>query len=106
MLLNLPAGAGPADVEFPPPLGTRAEVLDKLNAIMPGVRCDARGRCLRSGPDYAMTIDLGGGEPVVTLVIDAEGDGAIAAMRTLIAETGWRAFAPRLGRFMEAADIG
>jgi len=105
MLLNLPPGAGAEDVEMAPPLGGRDEVLDRLGAVMPGISSDARGRCLYSRPDHAITIDLGPGEPVATAVVDAEGDGAIAAVRALLETTGWRAYAPKLGRFVEAGDI-
>ena len=105
MLLNLPPTAGPQDVELAPPLGTRAEVLATLETFMPGIRPDARGRCLYSQPDHAITIDLGPGDLVATAVIDADGAGAIATVRRLLERTGWRAFAPKLGRFIDIGDI-
>jgi hypothetical protein len=105
MLLNLPPEAGAEAVEIAPPLGARDEVLDRLGTVMPGISSDAYGLCLYSRPDHAITIDLGRDEPVATAVVDAQGDEAIAAVRTLLETTGWRAYAPRLGRFVEAGDI-
>ena len=105
MLLNLPRDAGPDDVEFAPPLGTRQQVLDILGNLMPGIRFDPRGWCVFSRPDHAIVLDIGPGEPIATAVIDAEGEGAVAAVRNLMTSTGWRAFAPRLGRFLEADEI-
>ena len=105
MLLNLPSGAGPEDVEAAPPIGTRAQVLEMLWPSMPGIHPDARGRCVSRQPDHAITIDLGPGESVATVVIDAEGEGAMSAVRALLLRTGWKAFSPRLGRFIEPGDF-
>jgi hypothetical protein len=102
MLLNVPPDAGPDAVEFAAPLGPRQDVIATLAGLMPGLRPDARGRCVYVRPDHSMAIELGAMDPVVTAVLEAEGDGAIGALRALLARTGWRVFAPKLGRFVDA----
>jgi hypothetical protein len=52
-----------------------------------------------------MLFDLGDGPQVWTATVDVTGDAAQEALRDLIVQTGWRAYAPRLGRFITAADL-
>jgi hypothetical protein len=38
-------------------------------------------------------------------VVDAAGDGAAEAVHAIISGTGWRAYAPKRGTFVEANDL-
>ena len=105
MLLNLPADAGMELIENAPPLGNRAEVLQKLEAALPGIRAYDHERCALNQPDYAMAISIGSTEPIATAVVEAEGEGAAAAVRSILHATGWRAFSPRRGAFIDPGHL-
>ena len=50
-------------------------------------------------------MDLGVAPQVWAATVDVTGDAAATALRRLITQTGWRAYAPRLGRFITAEDL-
>lgn len=100
MLLNLPPGAGPEAIEDAPPLGTRAEVADAIDAVFPMVLFGEDGRGTFARHDNLVTFDFGRDDPVATMVVDARGGTAVADVMTLLRATGWRAFAPRAGVFI------
>jgi hypothetical protein len=106
MLLNLPPDAGAEAVEHAPPLGSRADVIRTLQAALPGIRIDESGRCTFERPDCTIEISLGPEEPLATALLNARGDSAIAVVRTMVCETGWRVFAPRRGTFIESEILG
>lgn len=101
MLLNVGGDAGPGDIESAPPLGSRDDVLAKLRDIVPDLAIDATGRTEHRGPDHSVRLDLGAAEPVHTVVIEAAGRTGISLVRWLMESTGWRAFVPKSGRFVE-----
>jgi hypothetical protein len=100
MLLNLPPDAGYEAIEDAPPLGTRAEVADAIDAVFPFVVFGADGRGTFARDEDLVTFDIGRYDPVPTVVLDARGGTAIADVMTLLRTTGWRAFAPRDGVFV------
>lgn len=101
MLLNMSDTASPADIESAPPLGSRDEVLGRLREIVPDLEVDANGRSEHTGPDHSVRLDLGPGDVVHTIVIEAAGGTGISMVRWVLESTGWRAFVPRSGRFIE-----
>ena len=101
MLLNVGGSAKPADIESAPPLGRREDVLARLRDIVPDLEIDAEGRARHAGPDHAIRLDLGGADEVHTVVVDAAGRTGISLVRWFLESTGWRAFVPKLGRFIE-----
>lgn len=105
MLLNLPANAGVEAIETAPPLGNRADVVRKLEETLPEIRIDDSGRGTFDGPDCTIAVALGTNEPVATAILDARGEGAVAAIRSLVAATGWRVFAPRRGVFVDTGQL-
>lgn len=105
MLLNLPADAGVDAIEMAPPLGTRAEVVRTLEGTMPALQMDDSGRGMFKGPGCTIAVALGPSELVATAVLDAQGEGALAVIPALLAATGWRAYAPRRGAFVEAGQL-
>lgn len=105
MLLNLPPAAEPAAVEHAPALGNRTDVTQVITQLLGWIPFDGNGRGSLSGPDWSLALDLGTDGHVWTIVIDARGDGSIPVLATLARGTGWRMFVPRLGAFVEAADL-
>jgi hypothetical protein len=101
MLLNMAATASPADIETAPPLGNRDEVVARLRDIVPDLDIDANGRSEHTGPDHSVRMDLGDGDVVHTIVIEAAGGTGISLVRWVLESTGWRAFVPRSGQFIE-----
>lgn len=105
MLLNVDPSASAADIESAPPLGPRAEVIARLRKVLPDLAVDASGRWRRAGPDHSLQLDLGSGDVVHTVVLEAAGKAGAAAVRSLIESTGWRAFVPKRGRFLDAESL-
>jgi hypothetical protein len=106
MLLNLPAEAGVDAVEHAPPLGSRNEVVRRLESALPGLRITGDGRGAVEKADCAIEVSLGAEDPVATAVLDARGAGAVEAVRKLVHVTGWRVYAPRRGTFVESEIAG
>lgn len=100
MLLNLPATATVADIETAPPLGSQAQVRDRLSSVLPGVTFDEFGRGSYNRPDVAVSIDLAKKWVVHTAVLDLEGEAAERTLQKLLATTGWRAFSPKRWTFL------
>lgn len=106
LLLNLKPTDGAADIEYAPPLGSRARVTETIRDIVPGIRfTEALGE-LKS-ESHSITLDLGSQDPVHAIVAEAEGDPGIELLRVLLERTRWRAYVPRTGVFIEpdAIDI-
>jgi hypothetical protein len=101
MLLRLGTSAGPDAIETAPPLGTKGDVTARLREVLPDLEIDQRGRGMHEGPDHAISVDLGPDETVHTAIIDARGETGIAAVRWVLETTGWRAFVPKAGRFVD-----
>ena len=102
MLLNVGETAGPADIESAPPLGPKGDVLMRLREILPDLEVDAAGRSQHTGPDHSVRLDLGAHDIVHTVVIEASGKTGVSLVRWLLETTGWRAFVPKIGHFVEA----
>lgn len=102
MLLNLPPTAGTADVEHAPPLGPRDEVLARLHEVMTGLQPGPDGRAHHTGPDHSVLVDVGTHDVVHTLVIEATGETGVSMVGWLLDATGWRAFVPKTGRFVDS----
>ncbi len=103
LLLNLPREAGAGQIEQAPPLGPRDQVVSALAGALPGIAFDADGRGVFTRPGYSVHVACEPGDPVVTAVIRAQGDGgALVALRHLTAKTGWRLFLPRRNAFLDA----
>jgi hypothetical protein len=102
MLLNVSETAGPSDIESAPPLGSRDDVLEQLREVLPDLEVDARGRGQHQGPAHEVRVDLGASDPVHTLVLEASGETGSSLVRWIMEATGWRAFVPKRGCFVEA----
>jgi hypothetical protein len=105
MLLNLGPADGLPQIEDAPPLGERAAVMDRVRAVIPGIEFDARGRGVFNGEHSTVTIDLGPDDPVQTAVAAAEGADGLAALRQLLDISGWRAYSPKSGAFVDAEAL-
>ena len=101
LLLNLQPTDGTEQIENAPPLGNREHVVRSVAAAAPGITFDAAGRGELRGNDHHITIDLGRDELVHAAVASAEGHIGIEALRRLLQREGWRAYAPRVGVFIE-----
>jgi hypothetical protein len=102
MLLKLDSSAGPEAIEMAPPLGTKDDVTALLREVFPDLEIDQAGRGAHEGPDHALAVDLGRDDTVYTAILDARGQTGITALRWVLETTGWRAFVPKAGRFVEA----
>ena len=102
MLLKLDSAAGPEAIEAAPPLGSRNDVTALLREVFPDLEIDQAGRGAHEGPDHALAVDLGRDDTVYTAILDARGQTGITALRWVLETTGWRAFVPKAGRFVEA----
>ena len=105
MLVNLPANAALSALEEAPPLGAQPAVRSALARVLPGIKFNDHGLGQFNGADHSILMDLGGAPQVWAATVDVTGEAAPAALRRLITQTGWRAYAPRLGRFITADDL-
>jgi hypothetical protein len=105
MLLHVGPDAGLDQIESAPPLGTRAEVLTRLRDVIPDIELGADGRGTHTGPDHTVTFDAGPDDVVHTLVVDAAGHTGVSLVRWLMESTGWRAFVPKRGIFVDADGL-
>ena len=105
MLLKLDSSAGPEAIEMAPPLGTKDDVTALLREVFPDLEIDQAGRGAHEGPDHALAVDLGRDDTVYTAILDARGQTGIIALRWVLETTGWRAFVPKAGRFVEADGL-
>jgi hypothetical protein len=105
MLLKLDSSAGPEAIEMAPPLGTKGDVTALLREVFPDLEIDQAGRGAHEGPDHALAVDLGRDDTVYTAILDARGQTGIIALRWVLETTGWRAFVPKAGRFVEADGL-
>jgi hypothetical protein len=104
MLLNLPETATLADVETAPALGSAEEVRSKIGKVLGGIQFNEVGRATYNRPDFSIQFDLGRRDPVHTAVVHLEGDAAARVFGRLLAQTGWRAFAPKRGAFVTVGE--
>ena len=72
-----------------------------IAGAFPDARFDAGGRAELSRDDVTATFDAGPDDPVFALVVHAEGTAAASAVRTLVAATGGRIYAPKRDEFLE-----
>jgi len=105
MLVNLSPYAALSALEEAPPLGAQAAVRSAIARVLPGIKFNDHGLGQFNGEDHSILMDLGGEPQVWAATIDVTGEAAPAALRRLITQTGWRAYAPRLGRFITADDL-
>lgn len=105
MLLNLPPHATADAIEKAPPLGSQASVRASIAQVLPGATLDDDGVGEFNRPDHSVRLDIGRDDPVHTAVVDITGDASRAALKKLVTQTAWRAYAPRLGRFITAEDL-
>ena len=105
MLVNLPPNAPASALETAPPLGNQAAVRSALARVLPGIAFDADGIAQFNRPDYAIRLEIGRNPQVWTATLDVTGDAAAGALRRLITQTGWRVYAPLLGRFLTGEDL-
>jgi hypothetical protein len=104
LLLNLDVSSGPEAIETAPPLGARPEVVTILRGVIPNLEMDDSGRRLTRS-DGSVKLDLGSGNPVPTVVIEARGEAGVALVKEVLLMTGWRAFAPKTGLFVSVDDL-
>ena len=104
LLLAIPADAGADAIEHAPPLGDAGSVRATIEGHIAGLRFDGDNRGRLDDKDGTIAIDLGPNETVHTAVVDARGDRAAGQLHRLLARTGWRAYAPKSGEFVEAAQ--
>jgi hypothetical protein len=101
MLLNLDRAAGPEAIEDAPPLGMKPDVIAHLHEVLPDLDIDQTGHGHHEGPDHVLDVDIGAQNTVHTLIVEARGETGVSAVRWLLEATGWRAFVPKVGRFVE-----
>ena len=65
----------------------------------------AQGLGTWQGEDWLLSLHLGGEEIVWTVTVAVHGDEAIDALDALVAATGWRVFAPKLGVFVTPSSM-
>jgi hypothetical protein len=104
MLLALDEWAELDAIEHAPPLGSRADVLQRMGGAFPAATFDDGGRAIVEGPDSSLTIDLGTQDPVWTATVEPRGRAGLEAARALATVTGWRLFVPKHGTFADAAE--
>lgn len=104
MLLNLAPGDTQDDIESAPPLGSQDEVREQLSAALPGIVFDQAGHGTFTAGAGSVDVDLRTEEPVYTAVLTVRG-AAGPVLAKLLDETGWRAYAPKPGAFVSAADV-
>ena len=104
LLLALDVSAGPEAVETAPALGSHADVVAILCAIIPDLVVDHLHAVL-ARPDGSVKIALGPDDPVATAVVDARGEAGVALVKEVLRVSGWRAFAPKTGLFVSAGDL-
>ena len=105
MLVNLPPRSAPWALEDAPPLGPQAAVRGAMARVLPGIHFTDDGVGHFEGPGHAIRVDLGSGAETWTATLDVSGNAAAPALKRLIIQTGWQAYAPRLGRFITAEDL-
>ena len=105
MLVNLPPYAALSALEDAPPLGPQPAVRTALAQVLPGITFNDHGLGQFNADDHSILMDLGVEPQVWAATVDVTGDAAPKALRHLITQTGWRAYAPRLGRFITADDL-
>lgn len=105
MLVNLPPYAALSALEDAPPLGPQPAVRNALAQVLPGITFNDHGLGQFNADDHSILMDLGVEPQVWAATIDVTGEAASKALRHLITQTGWRAYAPRLGRFITAEDL-
>lgn len=105
MLVNLPPHPAPSALEGAPPLGHQAGVRSALTRVLPGITFSADGVGQFNRPDHSIRVELGGAPEVWTATLEVTGHAATAALRHLITQTGWQAYAPLLGRFLTSEDL-
>ena len=107
MLLNLERSAAAADLENAPPFGSHEEVTGRIAGVLGPLGGAAVRRKTVRGPGWSLAFDLGQDDRVWTIAVETRGsDNSIAALERLARETGWQIFVPRLGTFVEPADLG
>jgi hypothetical protein len=102
LLLALPADADAGTIEHAPPLGDLDDVRATIAQYVPGMHFDAQNRGTVGDREYVIAFDLGRENVVHTAIVDARGARAVTELRRLLSETGWRAYAPKAGVFMDA----
>lgn len=105
LLVNLPPYAALSALEEAPPLGTQASVRAALSQVLPGIKFNDHGLGQFNAPDHSILMDLGTEPQVWAATFDVTGEAAPGALRHLITQTGWRAYAPKLGRFITGEDL-
>ena len=104
LLLNLPFGASMNDIEHAPPLGTQDEVRSLIVMSLPGIAFDDTGRGTFTVFSGSVEVDVRTEDPVHTAVVTVRGAAAPAVAR-LLDETGWLAYAPKVGVFVSQRDL-
>jgi hypothetical protein len=104
MLLNLPPAASRAEIERAPALGSRPEVQRAIAAALPDVAFHDGGRGSLFRTNVNVSFDLGPGDAIWAVVVRAEGPAAASTLQLLLSATGWRAYAPKRGDFVDFTD--
>jgi hypothetical protein len=102
LIVNLAADSGPDSIEHAPPLGVRQEIVEQVSMAIDGIVFDARGRGHVRRGGHAVIIDVGTADPVPCAIAGADGVEGAAAIRRLLAATGWRAYIPAEGQFLRS----
>lgn len=105
MLVNLPPYAALSALENPPPLGTQSAVRSALAGVLPGLSINEAGVAQYHQQGHSIRLDVGSDAEVVTATVDVTGLEARRALKQLLERTGWRAYAPRLGRFLTVGEL-
>jgi hypothetical protein len=104
LLLALDVSSGPDAIETAPPLGSRAEVVAILRGIIVDLAVD-EARSILTRSDGSLRVELGPDDPVPTAVLQARGEAGAMLAKEVLIMTGWRAFAPKTGLFVNADDL-
>lgn len=93
----------------PPPLGSRAELRERITEAAPTATFSDPGWGNLRGPGYAIEINLGDDEPVSVVALHVRGtDEAVGAVAALLDRLGLRAIdtGSATGALFSAADGG
>jgi hypothetical protein len=105
LLLNLDLHADAGAIEHAPPIGTRSDTITAVRKALGAVDVDGDGCATARGPGWTLRLDPGREEPVWTVTATACGDESLPALQTLLRDTGWRIFIPKVGRFVDPSHL-
>jgi hypothetical protein len=100
LLVSLPAGATPRDLDYATVLGTRAVVAARIADLLPGTAFDASGRGAFRRSGYEIDFLFRGEEPTA-IEVRVDRPEAFTALGRVVSKTGWQVVDPAAGVFVD-----